>query len=115
MPFQPSLPSHPLAGTGVERRFLGLSRHPGTGHARRPGEVWLVFHGDWTGIYRLDPRDGRTVHLERALDGDRRRDAALWAVETFKLAPAERADARVLTAANHPGAADAAPERRIGA
>ncbi|WP_061931908.1 hypothetical protein [Aureimonas sp. AU22] len=113
MPFQPSH-QHPLAGAGVERRYLGLSRHPGTGFAKRPGEVWLVFHGEWTGIHRLDPRDGRTVHLERAIDGDHRADAARWAIETFALAPAERADARVLVAANRAGSADAPATRRSG-
>lgn len=103
MPF-PKSPSHPLTDVGVERRFLGVSRHAGTGYAKRPGEVWLVLHEDWTGVWRVDPRDGRTVHLERALEGDRRADAARWAVETFAITEVERADARVLSPANHSGA-----------
>ncbi|WP_279482531.1 hypothetical protein [Aureimonas sp. SK2] len=98
MPCPESSP-HPLAAAGIERRFLGLSRHAGTGYAKRPGEVWLVFHGDWTGIHRLDPRDRRTVHLERALDGDRRDEALRWAMETYAIEPT-RSPSRVLAAAN---------------
>ncbi len=104
MPCQ-DLASHPLADAGLERRFLGLSRHAGTGYAKRPGEVWLVFHGDWTGIHRLDPRDRRTVHLERALDGDQRDEARAWALVTFAIEPV-RGPSRVLAAANSDGPAD---------
>lgn len=88
--------SHPLADAGRESRFLGLSRHPGTGHAKRPGEIWMVFHDDWTGIYRLDPRDRRTVFLERALNGDRRNEGIDWALETFAI---DRVEERVRFAA----------------
>ncbi len=94
MPNPQTVP-HPLAGDGSQRLFLGLSRHPGTGHAKRPGEVWMVFHGDWTAIYRLDPRDARTVHLERALDGDRRHEATRWACENLCDREPKRAGVRV--------------------
>ncbi len=65
---------------------------------RDGGEVWLVFHTavGWTHLYRIDPRDPRTVHLERAAEGDR--VAALRAFALRRLGVAEPAVAQRIAA-----------------
>ncbi len=78
----------PTDAASPMRVCLGRSRHPGTGWRRRDGEVWLALHRDgapWTAVWRLDGRDGRTLHLERTWDGDRRREAEDWAREAFRI------------------------------
>lgn len=80
--------SCPTDAAPAMRAYLGRSRHPGTGWRRRDGEVWLALHRDaapWTAVWRLDGRDGRTLHLERVWDGDRRAEAADWARAAFAL------------------------------
>ncbi|WP_182085915.1 hypothetical protein [Aureimonas sp. ME7] len=108
---------HPLAKAGVERMFLGMSRHAETGFRRRHGEIWIVRHAgetEWIAIYRLDPRDRRTVHLERVLDGASWRDGLAFAIRTFAL-EAERSVVAASPAARTASANDEVIENQARA
>lgn len=80
------LPPHPaslLVRNGDRAMRMGMV---GAGSGRRMrdrGEVWIVDHAAgaerWTHLYRIDPRDGRTVHLERAVPGEAVAALRRWA------------------------------------
>ncbi|WP_062015331.1 hypothetical protein [Aureimonas sp. AU4] len=58
---------------------------------RDRGEVWIVCHAAgngerWTHLYRIDPRDPRTVYLERAAPGESVAALRRWALRHLGLA-----------------------------
>jgi len=83
----PAAPAALLVRPGDRAMRMGMI---GEGAGRRPrerGEVWIVVHAAgverWTHLYRIDPRDPRTVHLLRAGAGDRAAAFAGWAAEVL--------------------------------
>lgn len=94
MALQPSTPRR-FARQCDLCRYVGRSRRKALDFPRRKGEIWVVLHRgaeEWTHVYRLDARDGRTVHLERFAKGDARAALFAWAEVFFQIETTEAID-----------------------
>lgn len=82
----------PFARQGDACVCLGRSRRSGPCFAKRRGEIWVVLHrqgAEWTHVYRLDEKDGRTAYLENFAPGDARAALISWAIKAFDIEVAE--------------------------
>ncbi len=80
----PPLPAALLVRPGERAMRLGMVGEASGRPARDRGEVWIVCHAaggatGWAHLYRIDPREGRTVHLERAVPGEDLAALRRWA------------------------------------
>ncbi len=82
-------PILPIAREGDDCLYLGAVGGTMRG-SKRAGEIWIVVHrgtrdGEWTHVYRGDPRTERTFHLERVVRGDARSSLIAWALSAFAI------------------------------
>jgi hypothetical protein len=94
IPLLPPLPAALLVRPGDRAMRMGMVGAASGRPMRDRGEVWLVWHAGgraagWAHLYRIDPRDGRTVHLERAVPGTDRAALQRWARDVLRVEDAE--------------------------